>query len=84
MIMAKPMAVRTCGRVEGPLHQLQQLGCAAADQGPAHAGKQLEEGPHRIRVLWELRSARLLTAGQGAPVRAPTTTNTPHHDDEHG
>jgi hypothetical protein len=49
------------------LHQLQQLRCVLADQGPARAGKQLEEAPHRIRLLWELWSARLLTAGRGAP-----------------
>jgi hypothetical protein len=30
-------------------------------------GEQLEEAPQPIRLLWELRSARLLTAGRGAP-----------------
>jgi hypothetical protein len=52
---------------EGLLRQLQQLRRAIPDEGPPRAGQQLEEGPHPIRLLWELRPAGLLTAGRGAP-----------------
>ena len=48
-------------------HQLQHLRRAVSDEGPPRAGKQLEEGAHTIRLLWEPRPAGLLTAGRGAP-----------------
>jgi hypothetical protein len=49
------------------LHQLQHLRRAVSYQGPPRARKQLEKGPHPIRLLRELRPARLLTAGRRAP-----------------
>ena len=49
------------------LHQLQYLRRVVSHQDPARAGKQLEKGTHPIRLLWELRSARVLTASPGAP-----------------
>ena len=52
---------------KGLLRQLQHLRRAVCHQDPACAGKQLEKGTHPIRLLWELRSARLLTASPGAP-----------------
>jgi hypothetical protein len=52
---------------QGLLHQLQHLRRVVCHQDPARAGKQLEKGTHPIRLLWELRSARLLTASPGAP-----------------
>jgi hypothetical protein len=52
---------------KGLLHQLQHLRRVVSYQDPARAGKQLEKGTHPIRLLWELRSAGLLTASPGAP-----------------
>ena len=49
---------------KGLLRQLQRLRRAISHQDPARAGEQLEEAPQPIRLLWELRSARLLTAGR--------------------
>jgi hypothetical protein len=49
------------------LHQLHYLRRVVSHQDPARAGKQLEKGTHPIRLLWELRSARVLTASRGAP-----------------
>ena len=52
---------------QGLLHQLQHLRRVVCHQDPARAGKQLEKGTHPIRLLWELRSARVLTTSRGAP-----------------
>ena len=49
------------------LHQLQYLRRVVSHQDPARAGKQLEKGTHPIRLLWELRPARVLTTSRGAP-----------------
>jgi hypothetical protein len=65
------------------LRQLEQLRRTVPDQGLPRAGQQLEEGTYPIRVLWELRSAGLLTAGPGAR-EGPNDHGHPHHHGEQG
>jgi hypothetical protein len=43
-----------------------------------------KKGTHPIRLLWELRSARLLTASRGAREGPHDHGHPPHHDNEDG